>query len=143
MNSRTRDLLITVGLAMIVFVAVSVAAMVILGENNVGSQVSAHHGDTDDPPWVNSDGTMNKALMPDRLPVSDGNGGIFGYIEIDKDPNDDPEPGEPGFDEWNNSKTVYVSETGDEIAGTIRWDGPGDSRVFTPVSTDEEPPAPE
>ena len=125
---------------MIVFIAVSAVAMVVIGSNNSGSQVLADHGDTDDPPWVNADGTMNKALMPDRMPLSDGNGGILGYVEIDKDPNDDLNPGDPGFEEWNNSKTVYVSETGDEVAGTVSFDGPGDSRVWEPIAVNEEAP---
>ncbi len=136
--NRAMDVLITVGAAAVVFFALSAITMILVGPDNTASQVAAHHGDTDDPPWVNPDGTMNKALMPDRMPVPDGNGGIIGYVEIDKDTSDDPEPGDPGFKD-RNTQTVYANETGDEIAGKVVWDGPGGVRDFRPVE-DEEPP---
>ena len=136
--NRNLDIAITVALSAVVFFALSAVAMIVVGPDNTASQVSAHHGDTDDPPWVNPDGTMNKDLMPDRMPVPDGNGGIIGYVEIDKDPNDDPEPGAPGFEEWNTTQTVYVNETGGEIAGKIHWDGPRGVRDFRTVAEMEE-----
>ena len=141
MKIRTSNILLTAGLAAIVSVLVSAATLVIIGQNNSGSRVLADHGDTDDPPWVNPDGTMNKDLIPDRLPLYGNNSVILGYVEVDKDPNDDPDPGDPGFEEWNKSRRiVYVSETGDEVAGTIRFDGPGGSRAWQPVSVNEDAP---
>jgi len=104
--------------------------------NNTASQAQAHHGGSD-PPWVNEDGTADYSLMPDRMPVPDGNGGIIGYVEIDKDPSDDPAPGDSGFED-RNTQTVYASETGDEIAGKIIWDGPGGTRDFTPATENQE-----
>lgn len=136
MNSRTMEVLTTAGLAAIVSVVVSAVTLVIIGPHNGGSQALADYGDTDDPPWVNDDGiTMNKDLMPDRLPMYGANSVILGYVETDTDPTDDPDPGDPGFEEWNKfRRIVYVSETGDEVAGTISFDGPGGSRVWQPVS---------
>lgn len=128
----------TVGLAAVVFFALSAITMIVVGPDNTASQVQAHHGDIK-PPWVNDDGTIDKGRVPDRMPVPDGNGGIIGYVEIDMNPNDDPEPGDLGFEEWNTTQTVYASETGNEIVGKVVWDGPGGVRDFRPVE-DEEPP---
>ncbi len=129
------EIFATVGLAAVVFFALSAVTMILVGPNNTASQAQAHHGGSD-PPWVNEDGTADYSLMPDRMPVPDGNGGIIGYVEIDKDPNDDPEPGDPGFED-RNTQTVYASETGDAIAGKIIWDGPNGIRDFRPAETEE------
>ena len=143
MNNKTIEILTTVGLAVIAFAAVSAVTMIIMGPNDSGHRVLAHdgyHADTDDPPWVKEDGTIDMNLVPDRLALADGNGGIFGYVEVDKDPNDDPNPGDPGFDEWNNSDPVYANETGDEVVGHMRWDTPGgdDRGVFEAIPVNED-----
>ena len=79
------------------------ATMIVASHWNAGATAAADHGlgPGPVPPWVNPDGAIDIDELPDRMPVADRNGNMVGYMLIDKNPNDDPNPGDPGFEEWN------------------------------------------
>ena len=132
-----RELTITIFVAAAVFTIVSAVSVIALGPFS-NSEVSAHDGGGEEPPWVDPvTHIVDLDLVPDRMPVSDRNGGIYGYMEIDKNPNDDPEPGDDGFALWNESKLIYDAPEGGNIVGRLWSELDSETMVFVPVNEDD------
>ena len=134
-------ILLTVAGALLAFVAL---LLFLFGSSEVtpenqANQVSVDHGlEGLVPPWVDPEtGIIDMSKVPDRMPVADGSGGTIGYIAIDKDPNDDLEPGDPGFDEWNTTNALYDLEEGGNLIGHLHTgvnDGTdGGTMIFVPL----------
>ena len=68
------------------------------------------------------------------MPVSDRNGNMVGYMLVDKNPNDAPNPGDPGFEEWNYGPIQVTNESG-ELVGHMQSVSPGGIQMFEPLTS--------
>ena len=112
------------------------ATMTVASHWNAGATAAADHGlgPGPVPPWVNPDGAIDIDELPDRMPVADRNGNMVGYMLIDKNPNDDPNPGDPGFEEWNYGPVQVTDESG-ELVGHMQSSSPGGTQMFEPLTS--------
>ena len=134
MSGKTK-ILTTAALSAAVFIAISAATIIVASPWSAGP-TAANHGlaPEPNPPWVNPDGTIDIDKVPDRMPVSDRNGNMVGYMLVDKNPNDDPNPGDPGFEEWNYGPIPVTNESG-ELVGYMQSDYPGGIQMFEPLTS--------
>lgn len=134
--SRKTEILMTATLSAAVFIAISAVTIIVASHWNAGPTAAADHGLGPGPvsPWVNPDGTIDMDRVPDRMPVADRNGNMVGYMLIDKNPNDDPNPGDPGFEEWNHGPVQVTNESG-ELVGHMQSVSPGGSQMFEPLTS--------
>ena len=135
MSGKTK-ILTTAALAAAVFIAISAATIIVASPWSAGPTAAANHGLAPGPvpPWVNPDGTIDIDKVPDRMPVSDRNGNMVGYMPVDKNPNDDPNPGDPGFEEWNYGPIQVTNESG-ELVGHMQSVSPGGIQMFEPLTS--------
>lgn len=61
-----------------VFVAGALGGLVVGG---VGMAYAAGDGPPERPPYVKEDGTVDRSKLPSKLPVSDSQGNVAGYID--------------------------------------------------------------
>ena len=135
MSGKTK-ILTTAALAAAVVIAISAATIIVASRWSAGPTAAANHGlaPGPNPPWVNPDGTIDIDKVPDRMPVSDRNGNMVGYMPVDKNPNDDPNPGDPGFEEWNYGPIQVTNESG-ELVGHMQSVSPGGIQMFEPLTS--------
>lgn len=144
MNTK-KELSITIGLSVLVFVVVSVGTAVMLGRSSSDQVFAVDETLPPRPPWVNEDGTLDLDKAPTRMPLAGSEGQTIGWIEPNWDPPswdptdvDDPQPGDPGYEV---QKIPVTNEAGDVILGYLEPDvsmGIGHS-VFTPIELEAEP----
>ena len=133
MGKKT-EMLITAVLSAAAFMAVSALTVIVAGIWDAAASADRGQDAGLVPPWVNPDGTIDIDKLPDRMPVADRNGNMVGYMEIDKNPNDDPNPGDPGFEEWNNAPAPVTNEAG-ELVGYMQSSTPGGAQMFEPLTS--------
>ena len=137
MKIRTSNILLMAGLSIVVFVAVSATTVIVADYLfDAAPQATAHYGEGPPPPpnWVDPEtGIVDFNLMPDHLPVVNNQGEFVGYMTVDKDPNDDPNPGDEGFDEWISRPIEVTSDKGGtNVVGHLIDDGAG-AKSFVPL----------
>lgn len=134
-----RELMLTILISAAIVAVVSAVSLVVFGPVS-GAEVSAHDGHGESPPWFDQEThALIPELVPARLPVSDRQGGIHGYIDVDLDPSDDPQPGDEGFELWNESKVVYDAAEGGNVIGRIWSELDGKTMVFVRVNEEATP----